>query len=90
MKNNFAVSGKVDSQKQVPCLHEMSILFAALKNTEFNENQCMKEIDALKKAHVTSMSTAREDKLKNAGQITTTGRLLNSKQLNKYLRKFPE
>lgn len=31
------VSGKVDSQKQVACLHEMSVLFASMKDNEFNE-----------------------------------------------------
>lgn len=68
----------------------MSILFAALKNTDFNENACMKEIDALKKANVDAMNAAREEKLKNAGQITTHGKVLNSNQLNRYLRKFPQ
>lgn len=68
----------------------MSILFAALKNTEFTESACMKEIEALKKSNVDAMNAAREEKLKNAGQITTTGRVVNSKQLNRYLRKFPQ
>jgi hypothetical protein len=84
------VSGKVDSQKTVPCLHEMSVLFAALKNTEFNENLCSKEIEAVKKAHIEAMNRDREEKLKNSGQLSTTGKVLNSKQLNKYLRKFPQ
>lgn len=85
----FSVSGKVDSQKQVSCLHEMSVLFAALKDSDFNEKSCAKEYDAVNKAHIEAMNKAREEKLKNAGQISTTGRLLNSKQLNKYLKKFP-
>lgn len=84
------VSGKVDSQKQVACLHEMSVLFAAMKDHEFNEAYCEKEIETLNKANIDAMNTARENKLKNAGAITTTGRDLNSKQLNKYLKKFPE
>jgi hypothetical protein len=68
----------------------MSILFAQLKNTDFTESACQKEMDALRDANVAAMNAAREEKLKNAGQISTTGRVLNSKQLNKYLRKFPE
>lgn len=84
------MSGKVDATSQVECLHEMSVLFAALKDTEFTEKNCTREIEALNKAHVAAMNKAREDKLKNAGQITTTGRELNSKQLNRYLKKFPQ
>lgn len=74
---------------QVACLHELSVLFAAMKTTEFNEKQCTKEIEALKNAHIEAMNTAREQKLKNSGQISTIGRMLNSKQLNRYLKKFP-
>lgn len=83
------MSGKVDSQKQVACLHEMSILFAAMKDNDFNEKKCKKEFEALKKANIEAMNRAREDKLKNAGQISTTGNKLNSNQLNKYLKSFP-
>jgi uncharacterized protein YdaT len=68
----------------------MSILFAAMKNSEFDESLCKKEIEALKKAHIEAMNKAREEKLKNSGQLSTTGKVLNSKQLNKYLRKFPQ
>jgi hypothetical protein len=83
------VSGKVDSQSQVACLYEMSLLFAKLKETEFNEKKCTVEIETLNKAHIDAMNKAREDKLKNAGQISTVGKLLNSKQLNRYFKKFP-
>lgn len=84
------MSGKVDSQKQsVACLHELSVLFASMKDNDFNEKKCSKEIEALRKSHVDAMNRAREEKLKNAGQITSVGSQLNSKQLNRYLKKFP-
>lgn len=84
------MSGKVDSQKQtVACLHEMSVVFAAMKDNDFNEKSCAKEIENLKKAHVEALNQAREEKLKNAGVVTTVGNQLTSKQLNKYLRRFP-
>lgn len=59
-----------------------------MKDNEFNEKQCTKEIEALQKAHIIAMDTAREEKLKNAGQVATIGKQLNSKQLNRYLKKF--
>lgn len=79
----------MDSQKQVACLHEMSVLFAALKVHEFNEKICSKEIEAVQKANIEAMNRAREEKMKNAGQIHTVGRQLTSKQLNNYLKNFP-
>lgn len=74
----------------VACLHEMSVLFAAMKDSDFNEKNCTKEIEILNKAHVEAMNQAREEKLKNAGQLSTTGKNLTSKQLNSYLKKFPQ
>jgi hypothetical protein len=83
------VSGKVDSLAQVACLYELSLLFAKLKETDFNEKKCTKEIDLLNQAHIAAMNKAREDKLKNSGQLSTVGKQLNSKQLNRYFKKFP-
>lgn len=84
-----SVSGKMDNQKKVACLHEMSVLFAAMKNNDFNEKSCAKEIEALKEANIAALNKAREEKMKNSGQISTIGHKLNSQQLNRYLRKFP-
>lgn len=84
------MSGKVDSQVSVACLQEMSVVFAALKDNDFNEKHCAREIQALQKANIEAMNRAREDKLKNSGQISTIGKDLNSKQLNRYLKKFAD
>lgn len=84
------MSGKADSQKQVACLHELSLVFAKLKDTDFDDRKCNKELDQLRVAHVAAMNKAREDQLKNTGQLHTTGRQLNSRQLNKYLKSFPQ
>lgn len=85
----FLVSGKVDKIDQVPCLHELSILFASMKDNEFDEKSCKKQIDALKKAHEIAENQKREDKLRNSGAVVSTGRKLTSIQLNKYLKRFP-
>lgn len=83
------VSGKVDSIERVPCLHELSVLFAAFKDNDFDEKVCKKEIETLKTAHIKAEIEKKEDKLKNSGQAVSTGRKLTSLQLNKYLRRFP-
>lgn len=80
----------MDSQVSVACLQEMSVVFAALKDNDFNEKHCAREIQALQKANIEAMNRAREDKLKNSGQISTIGKDLNSKQLNRYLKKFAD
>lgn len=87
--NYFLVSGKVDSVERVPCLHELSILFATMKENDFDEKQCKKEIEALKKAHEIAEKEKKEEKLKNSGVTVNTGRKLTSIQLNKYLKRFP-
>lgn len=83
------VSGKVDAIEKVPCLHELSILFASFKDNDFDEKMCKKEIDTLKTAHMHAEIEKKEDKLRNSGKAVSTGRKLTSKQLNKYLRRFP-
>lgn len=83
------VSGKVDSVDQVPCLHELSILFAALKDHDFDEKLCKKEIEKLQKAHDISEIVKKEEKLRNSGEAVSTGKKLTSIQLNKYLKRFP-
>lgn len=80
----------MDSQTSASCLQEMSVVFAALKDNEFNEKHCAREIQSLQKANIEGMNRAREDKLKNSGQISTVGKQLNSKQLNRYLKKYPD
>jgi hypothetical protein len=85
----LAVSGKVDAIDTVPCLHELSILFAAMKENEFDEKLCKKEIEAIKKAHDLAETQKKDDKARNSGLVVSTGRKLTSLQLNRYLKRFP-
>lgn len=45
------VSGKSDRQKEAPCIHELTVLFAKLKDHEFNDEMCAKETAALRAAN---------------------------------------
>ncbi|KAG5680389.1 hypothetical protein PVAND_009898 [Polypedilum vanderplanki] len=89
LKLRERVSGKVDSVDTVPCLQELSILFAAMKDHDFDEKLCKKEIEALKKAHEIAEVQKKEDKARNSGLVVSTGRKLTSLQLNRYLKRFP-
>jgi hypothetical protein len=64
-------------------------LFAALKESDFDERQCKKELEKLKIAYDQSLIDAKEKKLKNTGEVITVGKKLTSLQLNKYLKRFP-
>jgi len=88
--DSLLVSGKSDSQTKVACLQEIQVMFAALKESDFDEKSCVKEIQDLKMANLKALGEAREEKLKNAGSVVTTGNKLTSQQLNIYLNRFPQ
>lgn len=51
LKLRDRVSGKSDRQKPVPCLQELTTLFASLRDNDFNEELCVKETAALRAAN---------------------------------------
>ena len=77
--------------QEVASLQEMSVLFASMKNTDFNETMCTKEINALQKSHKEFLdrSFASKQTVVQGAKLEKKGKLLNSKQVNKYLRQFP-
>lgn len=83
------VSGKADSGSEVACLYEMSLVFACLKNHEFAEKYCEKEIGQFKQCYQSHIDQAYAAKTRGNLGIITPGNKLNSKQLNKYFRRFP-
>lgn len=62
-----------------------------MKNNDFNETLCAKEINALNKSHKEFLdrSFASKNTLASGAKLIKTGKLLDSKQINKYLRQFP-
>ena len=89
MKLKNSVSGKSDRTPEVPCLHELSILFASLKDNEFDNSLCNKEIETLQKANVNYLNKKLAEKQITNKGIMKLGRDLNFRQLNKYLKGFP-
>uniref|UniRef100_A0A1A9V6B0 CHCH domain-containing protein n=1 Tax=Glossina austeni TaxID=7395 RepID=A0A1A9V6B0_GLOAU len=83
------VSGKADSSSDVACLQEMSILFACLKDNDFVEKFCNKEISQFKKCYKVFMDSKTALKATVNQGIITPGNNLNYRQLNKYMRLFP-
>ncbi|EDW60052.1 uncharacterized protein LOC115762096 [Drosophila novamexicana] len=83
------VSGKADSGSDVACLQEMGVLFACLKDNEFVEKYCNKEINQFQKCYKFYMDRKFEAKKTVNQGIVQPGNNLNYKQLNKYMRRFP-
>ncbi|XP_059618793.1 small ribosomal subunit protein mS37 [Phlebotomus argentipes] len=90
MRLRDSVSGKGGQDSNVACLHEMSVVFACLKGADFNESACAREIGSLKKCYKVFLETKAKNKAEDKAGTVVTGRNLNYKQLNKYLRLFPQ
>lgn len=89
MRIRNMVSGKSDRTAEVPCLQELSVLFASLKNNEFNESFCTKEIEKVRQAHVVHLNKKFADRQTYTRGVVSTGRDLTFRQLNKYLKGYP-
>lgn len=61
MKLRNHVSGKSDRQKLAPCIQELTVLFARLKEHEFNDELCAKETAALREANREYLTTRYEN-----------------------------
>lgn len=83
------VSGKSDRTAEVPCLQELSVLFASMKNNDFNDAFCRQEIEHVQKAHVAHLNKRFADRQTFNRGVVSTGRDLTFRQLNKYLNGFP-
>ncbi|KAH8291166.1 hypothetical protein KR054_009389 [Drosophila jambulina] len=83
------VSGKADSGNDVACLQEMGVLFACLKDNEFVEKYCHKEISQFQNCFKCYMDRKFEAKKTVNQGIVQPGNNLNYKQLNKYMRRYP-
>ncbi|KAK5648899.1 hypothetical protein RI129_003791 [Pyrocoelia pectoralis] len=84
------VSGKGDKTSNVCCIYEMSVLFGCLKENEFKESACPKEIKAFQKCFSDYNLQKRIKKEREVKGIMTPGEhKLPYKQLNKLLRMYP-
>lgn len=89
LKLKNSVSGKGDKTNDVACMQEMSILFACLKNNDFNESLCNKEVTTFNKCYKTFLDKKQVTKITQSKGILTPGKDLNFKQVNKILKKYP-
>ncbi|CAL8077666.1 unnamed protein product [Orchesella dallaii] len=91
LKNS--VSGKSEKGVDVSCLQEMAVMFACMKNNDFKEVKCAKEIDIYNNCNKEHTARKKQTKQKEvAGQIVTgtNARNLTTKQMNHLLAKYPQ
>lgn len=83
------VSGKGGRTSNVACIQEMTVLFACLKNNEFNEVPCAKEISNFNGCYKTYLDVNFEHKQERRKGGVSIGKDLHSRELNVYMKKFP-
>ncbi|ENN78286.1 uncharacterized protein LOC109536477 [Dendroctonus ponderosae] len=90
LKLKPGVSGKGNKMSNLSCLYEMSILFACLSNSEFQQQPCGKEITSFQKCYSTYTSDKKQKSERDMKGILTPGeRNLSAKQLNMLLKRYP-
>lgn len=70
-------------------LYFLGVLFACLKDNEFAEKFCSKEIQRFQNCYKFYLDKKTEAKKTTNQGIVTPGTNLNYKQLNKYMRRYP-
>ncbi|KAL0820239.1 hypothetical protein ABMA28_006159 [Loxostege sticticalis] len=84
------VSGKGDKLKEAACMQEMAVMFACFKKSEFDQQQCLKEVSAFQTCYNDyneRMKLQREQGRK--GILVPGEKNLTHRQLNQLLKQFP-
>lgn len=90
LKLKERLSGKSSKSSEVCCLYEMSVVFACLKDNDFTQSLCKKEIEAFQKCYTKNINDVHQKRMREAKGIVTPGdKNLTPKQLNILLKKYP-
>lgn len=84
------VSGKGDKLKEAACMQEMALMFACFKKSDFNQQECLKEVAAFQgcyNEYNQRMATQREQGRK--GILVPGEKKMTHRQLNQLMRSFP-
>lgn len=84
------VSGKGGKISDVCCIYEMSLMLACLKDNEFGESGCGKEIENFKNCYINHLTSKKNKQDKEAKGILIPGeKNLSPKQVNSLLKCYP-
>ncbi|XP_028171433.1 uncharacterized protein LOC135079731 [Ostrinia nubilalis] len=84
------VSGKGDRSKEAACMQEMAVLFACFKKSEFNQQECLKEVSAFQTCYNDYNERLKLQREQGRKGILVPGeKTLTHRQMNQLLRQFP-
>lgn len=90
LKLKKAVSGKGDKLKEAACMQEMAVMFACFKKSEFDQQQCLKEVSAFQTCYKEYNERAKVQREQGKKGILIPGeKNLTHRQLNQLLKAFP-
>lgn len=90
LKLKKTVSGKNDRQREAACMQEMAVMFACFKKSEFDQQQCLKEVAAFQgcyKEYKEKASSLRQQE--RQGILVPGEKKLTHRQMNQLLKAFP-
>lgn len=88
LKNS--VSGKSEKEESSGCVQEIINLINCLKNTNYDQALCSKEINILSQCHTIHKETMRKEKEQSKkGFLNPGAKRLNHRQIGVLLKRFP-
>lgn len=84
------VSGRKTETAGKSSIQETTNLLITLRNHDYNEQYCQKEIERLQAANQADYDAWQARKEQSKSRAYQPGRDLKGLQLNKFLKKFPE
>ncbi|XP_012252410.2 coiled-coil-helix-coiled-coil-helix domain-containing protein 1 isoform X2 [Athalia rosae] len=90
LKLRSTVTGKGEKTSDVSCLQEMAVLFICLKEKDFNESMCSKEVQQFQICYKASLEKkALRKQAEAAGTVGATPATATPNIINRILRRFP-
>lgn len=90
LKLKKTVSGKSDKTQEAVCMQEMALMFACFKKSEFDQQQCLKEVAAFQGCYNEYKEKAATLRAQERQGILVPGeKKLTHRQMNTLLKAFP-
>ncbi|KAJ0174012.1 hypothetical protein K1T71_010158 [Dendrolimus kikuchii] len=83
------VSGKGDKLKEAACMQELAVMFACFKKSDFNQEECMKEVTTFQNCYNDYKTRWESQREKGKKGILVPGeKNLTHRQTNQLLKRF--
>ncbi|XP_032519442.2 uncharacterized protein LOC116771660 [Danaus plexippus] len=90
LKLKKSVSGKGDKLKEAACMQELAVMFACFKKSEFDQQQCLKEVSSFQNCYKDYYQRAKVQREQGKKGVLVPGeKNLTHRQVNMLLKSFP-